>query len=84
MAKLSKEEKIDKLTSLGVELTGEEKVSDLDALLKDHAPAVESVVVSYQDPTKGQSERVFSLADHGEDFEEVAEQFAEKFHGEFK
>lgn len=38
MAKFDKEKAIEELKALGVELTGEEKVADLKALLAEHAP----------------------------------------------
>jgi hypothetical protein len=41
----------------------------------------DEVTVTYQNPTVGQTERVFSRDVHGKDFRKVAAQFAEKFEG---
>lgn len=87
-----KEVLIEKLKGLGVELSGEESLSDLKKLdvnqetdgeesddegEAEEAGSEDQVTVGFIDPMLGQTERVFSKEIHGKDFKKIAKEFVE-------
>lgn len=92
MAK-TKEEKVEVLQKAGVKLTGDEKVPELDKLIKAHLNVDADETLEEPDlkkPTakkRGSEEiefhltdgtkRKFSSKDHGDDFADVADEFHE-------
>ncbi len=77
MAKPKKQDLIDALIKAGVVLTGEEKIGDLEALVKEHNIVLdvgpEAVTVKWLG-----NERTYSREIHGEDFQKLAKQFADQ------
>ena len=81
MARFDKEGAIEKLKELGVELTGDESVADLKALLEDHASDEEDTDEDAEDSSE-EEESDEEEGDESEDSEEDEEGAGKK--GKFK
>jgi hypothetical protein len=72
---MTKQETIDKLDELGIEYQEEATAKELKALLPDKTDDETFVVVD----SAGTVKRTFTVADQGDDAEDLANQFAKKF-----
>lgn len=61
MARFDKEGAIEKLKELGVELTGDESVADLKALLEEHASDEEDTDEDAEDSSEEEEEEALGL-----------------------
>jgi len=86
---MTKQEIMDKLTEAGIDFDPKAKVADLKALLPDQPEASEeapepAIRVEVDDTSAtiygkaGEVIRVYTLGDHGENFAELAEEYATK------